>query len=71
MRRSTKATVTAALLHYGLTSYDGRHCVDALVDLNMDSAAAALEVALSERIYKAPGVRDWQAEEEVAAMREP
>lgn len=66
---TTDATVMAALLHYGLSCYDGRHCIEALRDLGMDSAADALEAALANRIYTAPGVRDWAAEE-VAAMRE-
>lgn len=71
MESSTEATVMAALLNYGLTCYDGRHCIEALRDLGMDAAADSLAAALSDRIYGAPGVRDWAAEEKkVAAMRD-
>lgn len=65
---TTHSTVMAALLHYGLTCYDGRHCIVALDDLGMHDAARALDVALSGRIYTAPGVRDWAAEAAAAPV---
>ena len=59
----TNTTIVAALLHYGLTCYDGRLCIEALREMGMEASADALRLALSNRIYSAPGVRDWQAEE--------
>lgn len=69
MKDSTHTTVMAALLHYGLSCYDHRHCIDALYDMGMPAAALTLDSALRHRVYKDVGVRDWDAEE-VAAQRE-
>lgn len=60
---TTDSTVIAALVHYGLTCYDGRHCIEALRDLGHDKPADVLAEALSARIYSAPGVRDWARED--------
>jgi hypothetical protein len=59
---TTDTTVIAALVHYGLSCYDGRHCIEALRDLGHDQAADVLKTALSGRVYSAPGVRAWEAE---------
>jgi hypothetical protein len=69
MTEKTKATVIAALVHYGLSAYDGRRCVQALREVGGVEAAGVLEQALKHRVYIRPGVRHWKAEEEDADTR--
>lgn len=56
------STIMAALLHYGLSCYDGRLCVQALKKLGEERAAEALDRAFTHRVYSSPGVREWGAE---------
>ena len=59
----TEAEIIAALVHYGLSAYDGRQCAEALRELGFEPAAETLDAALAQRIYSAPGVREWGREE--------
>jgi len=64
VKEGARITTICALMHYGLHCYDGRECIEALEEIGATEAAEVLRHALSRRIYNAPGVRDWAAEEE-------